>query len=170
VLALPATLASLRVGHGCDMHRLAPGLPLYLAGVLVEHSPLGAVAHSDGDVVYHALVDALLGAVALGDIGDLFPPSDATWQGAAGSALWRLAVQQVEAQRGPFHLLNVDVTLELEAPKLKSLKATMATQLATVLGLPCNRISIKAKTNEGLGPIGLGQAVAAHVTLLLYLP
>jgi 2-C-methyl-D-erythritol 2,4-cyclodiphosphate synthase len=158
-----------RMGMGHDTHRLAEGLPLVLGGVLIETSPKGAVAHSDGDVVWHALVDALLGATALGDIGDHFPPDDATWHKAEGVALWRLACQAVQQQRGAFTLLNVDVTIHLEAPKLKGYKLKIREQLSKDLALAKNNICVKAKTAEGLDAVGQGEAIVASVGLLLAL-
>lgn len=162
-------LSQLRIGQGHDTHRLAAGLPLMLGGVLIKTSPRGAVAHSDGDVVWHALVDALLGATALGDIGDHFPPDDPTWHKAEGVALWRLACQAVQQHRGQFSFLNVDVTIHLEAPKLKGYKAMIRECLATELNLPTDRVSVKAKTAEGLGAVGQGEAITAEATLLLVL-
>jgi len=148
-----------RYGTGYDVHALEPGRKLILGGVEVE-SPVGARAHSDGDALCHAIMDALLGAAALGDIGRHFPDTDAKWRGAR--SLDMLASVREKLAAAGFAPVNVDATVMLERPKLKGLKDEMAVNLAGALGLPASAVSVKAGTNEGLGEIGAGKAVAAQ--------
>jgi 2-C-methyl-D-erythritol 2,4-cyclodiphosphate synthase len=151
--------ASIRFGIGYDIHALEPGRKLILGGVEVD-SPVGARAHSDGDALCHAAMDALLGAAALGDIGRHFPDTDEQWRGARSLDMLG-AVREKLAAAG-FAPVNVDATVMLERPKLKGLKDRMAANLAAALGLPASAVSVKAGTNEGLGEIGAGKAVAAQ--------
>lgn len=159
----------LRVGFGTDVHRLAAGLPLVLGGVAIE-SPVGCVAHSDGDVVLHALIDALLGATGQGDIGEWFPPSDPQWRGAdSGQLLAKVLTTLTE--RFPGWLVgNVDITIHLEAPKLSPVKATIRESVARLLALDPARVNIKAKTAEKLDAIGQGQAIGCDCAVLVWLP
>lgn len=153
-----------RIGQGYDLHRLASGLPLFLGGIPLD-SPVGCVAHSDGDVLLHALIDALLGACALGDIGDHFPPSDPQYRGVSSLVL---LVQVLKLLKNcSVTLINLDATVFLESPKLYPYKRQIREKLADVLGLPLDRVSLKAKTMEGLGSIGHQEAIAAMVTVLL---
>lgn len=155
---------SFRVGQGFDIHRLVADRPFVLGGLTIpfEKGPLG---HSDGDVVLHALTDALLGAAGLGDIGEWFPPSDPKWKDA-NSADLLIHVWKAVTQAG-WSLVNADMTVLLEAPKLAAYKAPMKAKIAALLGIPENKLALKAKTMEQLGPIGEGQALAAMVTVLL---
>ncbi len=149
---------SARVGIGYDSHRFAAGRPLRLAGVTVPHTH-GLVGHSDGDVVLHAVVDALLGAAALGDIGSFFPDDDPQWKGADSG---RFVKQVVDALRdGGFAVQQVDVTILAERPRLASLIAQMRASTARALGVQPDAVSIKAKTNEGMGWVGRGEGIAA---------
>ena len=150
-----------RVGHGYDIHRLQPGGRLMLGGVTVAED-ISPVAHSDGDVVIHALVDALLGAMGWGDIGDHFPNSDHRWKGAASDVFLRMVYN--EAVRHDYRLLNADVTIMAERPRIAPHKATMRRRLADRLG---GDVNVKAGTNEGCDAIGRGEAVAAHAVVLL---
>jgi 2-C-methyl-D-erythritol 2,4-cyclodiphosphate synthase len=154
-----------RIGQGYDIHRLAPNLPFWLGGVLLESATVGCVAHSDGDVVLHALIDALLGACALGDIGDHFPPSNPQYKAMRSPIMLAQVVDWV-AQTG-YRPQQLDCTIMLEAPKLGPYKATIKTTLAQLLDLCPDRVNVKAKTAEGLGAIGAQQAVAASVSVLL---
>jgi 2-C-methyl-D-erythritol 4-phosphate cytidylyltransferase/2-C-methyl-D-erythritol 2,4-cyclodiphosphate synthase len=157
-------MAALRVGTGYDLHRLVEGRPLVFAGVVVpfERGPIG---HSDGDVVCHALVDAMLGAAGVGDIGQHFPNTDERWKGAAGLDLLARAVAIVaEADWQP---ANADVTVVLERPKLGPHIPAIRTAVARVLGLTMDAVSVKAKTNEGVDAVGRGEAVAAHAVVVL---
>jgi 2-C-methyl-D-erythritol 2,4-cyclodiphosphate synthase len=150
-----------RIGHGYDIHRLKDGGKLVMGGVVVAEG-MSAVAHSDGDVVIHAIVDAILGAVALGDIGEHFPDTDPAYRGAASSVFLEKAKGLVDA--GGWRVVNCDVTIAAERPKLKPFKARMKALLESTLAGPVN---IKAGTNEGCGEIGRGEAVAAHAIVLL---
>ena len=160
----------MRVGHGFDLHRLQPSAPspsggtLVLAGVKVSNQ-LGPVAHSDGDVVLHATVDALLGAIGAGDIGEHFPNTDPKWKGAASAVFVEEALRLVRA--AGYVIGNIDVLVLAERPKLKPFKLQMRTNLARLLGVDAGQINIKAGTNEGCDAIGRGEAIAAHATVLL---
>ena len=150
-----------RIGHGYDLHRLQPGGRLMLAGVEVS-TDISPIAHSDGDVVLHALVDALVGAMAWGDIGDHFPNTDARWKDAPS----RVFVDEVYARvaAAGYRVGNVDVTILAERPKLKAFKPAMRQVLESLLG---GTINVKAGTNEGCDAIGRGEAIAAHAVVLL---
>jgi len=155
---------SLRVGLGFDVHRLVEERPLMLGGVAVPHAK-GAEGHSDGDCLLHALTDALLGAVAAGDIGEHFSDADPTYADAPSHAFVTEAADLV-ANRGCAPV-NVDATVFLEEPRLLPFKAAMAERIAALLNLDRRSVSVKAKTMEGLGPIGAGGAVAAQVVVLV---
>jgi 2-C-methyl-D-erythritol 4-phosphate cytidylyltransferase/2-C-methyl-D-erythritol 2,4-cyclodiphosphate synthase len=153
-----------RAGSGYDLHRLVAGRPLVLGGVIIP-SASGAIGHSDADVVCHAVTDAVLGAASLGDIGLHFPDTDPRWKDASSRDLLSRAVALV-AERG-FEVGNVDVTVVLEAPKLRPYVDEMRSSLAAALGLDADRVSIKAKTNEGMDAIGRGEAIAAYAVALV---
>ncbi|HEY1303593.1 MAG TPA: 2-C-methyl-D-erythritol 4-phosphate cytidylyltransferase [Vicinamibacterales bacterium] len=153
-----------RVGTGYDLHRLVEGRPLSIAGVALE-SGRGPVAHSDGDVACHAAIDAMLGAAGLGDIGRHFPDSDPEWKGAPGLDLLNRAAQLIAKEH--YEVANLDVTVVLESPKLKDHIEAMRAAMAGALGIDPARISVKAKTNEGIDAIGRGEAIAAHAVALL---
>lgn len=153
-----------RVGHGYDLHRLVPGRPLILGGLEVPYEK-GLLGHSDGDVACHALADALLGAVAQGDIGLHFPDSDPQYAGADSTVFLRQVSEKI-AQAG-FAIVNCDITLQAEEPRLRPHLEAMRRRLAEVLGLDPGQVSIKATTTEGVGPIGEKQAMAAHAVVLL---
>jgi 2-C-methyl-D-erythritol 2,4-cyclodiphosphate synthase len=157
-------LPAIRIGQGYDLHRLVEGASLFLGGIAIE-SPLGTLAHSDGDVLLHALIDALLGACALGDIGTHFPPSDPQYRNMAS----RLMVQAVIPliQTAGYGIVQVDSTIFLESPKLFASKPLIQQSMATLLHLPVQRVSVKAKTAEGLPPVGTHEAIAASATVLL---
>ena len=156
--------ATARVGTGYDLHRLVDGRPLVVAGVTIP-SPRGPEAHSDGDVACHAATDALLGAANLGDIGRHFPDSDSRWKDASSLQFLQRAVALVEAQL--YEVVNVDVTVVLEAPKIKDFIDQMRSAMAGALGIDAARVSLKGKTNEGLDAVGRGEAIAAHAVALL---
>jgi 2-C-methyl-D-erythritol 2,4-cyclodiphosphate synthase len=153
-----------RIGHGYDLHRLQPGPRLVLAGVVVSEDAR-PVAHSDGDVVLHALVDALLGAMGWGDIGEHFPNTDLRWKDAPSRTFVETVYGKVRA--AGYAVGNVDVTVLAERPKLKPFKPAMLASLAALLGVPEDRVNVKAGTNEGCDAIGRGEAVAAHAVVLL---
>lgn len=145
------------VGTGYDLHRMAPGKPLWLGGLEIPHSR-GAVAHSDGDVLIHALIDALLGAAGRGDIGTWFPDTDDAWKGASGADLLARIMKELSGQ---WRVVNADMTLLAEEPKMGPYREPIRIRLAGLLGIPETRVNVKAKTMEGLGPIGAGEAIAA---------
>lgn len=155
---------TLRVGIGHDTHRLVEGRPLILGGVTVAFDR-GLFGHSDADVVLHAVADALLGASALGDIGEHFPDTDPQWQGLDSGRLLSEVVDLV-AQAG-WRPVNCDVVIHAERPKLSEVKPVIRANLARLLGLDPGAVNIKAKTGERIGPIGLGEAIACQAVALL---
>ena len=154
----------MRVGSGYDVHRFGPGDHVRLGGVTIAHTH-GLVAHSDGDVLLHALMDALLGAAALGDIGRHFPPDDARYKGADSRELLR-EVGRLVAARG-FAVANCDVTLLAEAPRIAAHREAMVVNIATDLGIEREQVNVKATTAEGLGALGRGEGIAAQASVLL---
>ena len=153
-----------RTGIGTDIHRLVPGRDLVLGGVLVPHQ-LGLVGHSDGDVVLHAVIDALLGAAAMGDIGTLFPDTDEEWKDADSRELL-LIVKDLLNEKS-WEVVNVDLTVHAEEPKLGPFKGQMKRSISGILEIDFSNVNVKAKTNEGLGEIGTGLAMAATAAVLL---
>jgi 2-C-methyl-D-erythritol 2,4-cyclodiphosphate synthase len=154
----------MRIGHGYDLHRLRPTGTLVLGGVVVAND-LSPVAHSDGDVVLHAVVDGLLGAMGWGDIGEHFPDSDPKWKGAAS----RLFVEHVHNRvaAAGYRVVNLDVMVLAERPKLKAFKPQMVRSLAEMLQVAPEQVNVKAGTNEGCDAVGRGEAIAAHAVVLL---
>jgi 2-C-methyl-D-erythritol 2,4-cyclodiphosphate synthase len=148
----------IRTGIGYDIHRFAKGRRLVLGGVAIRH-PKGLLGHSDADVLTHAVMDALLGAVADGDIGRHFPPSDPRWRGADSLDLLRRVAARVRARGG--RIVNVDATVLAEEPKLAPHRETMCRLLGQAMRTPADRVSVKATTMEGLGPVGRRQGIAA---------
>lgn len=153
-----------RTGLGWDVHRIAPGRPLILGGVIIP-SDFGLDGHSDADILLHAVTDALLGAAALGDIGMHFPDTDAQWKGAASAKFLEHAAALVK-QAG-FSLVNVDTTVILEKPKLKNYRDAIRESLARVLAVPLDRVSVKFKTAEGVGPVGQGLSAEAQAIVTI---
>ena len=156
-----------RIGLGFDIHKLVPGTGFHLGGVELA-GDVALEGHSDADPLLHALVDALLGAAARGDIGDHFPDTDKQWKDADSRIFVERAREVVED--AGLTIGNVDATVFLEKPKLGPLKKEMRTIVAELLGVDVKNVSIKAKTLEGLGSIGTSQAVAAHVGVVLHEP
>lgn len=154
----------IRIGHGYDVHALADGLRLVLGGVEIEHTK-GCVAHSDGDVVIHAICDALLGALALGDIGKLFPDTSAEFKGIDSKILLRRVCDVIE-EKG-YQISNIDCTIAMQRPKLRPHIDTMRQTLAQVMGLDVDRVSVKATTTERLGFEGREEGVSTHAVALL---
>jgi 2-C-methyl-D-erythritol 2,4-cyclodiphosphate synthase len=150
------------MGQGWDVHRLIAGRPLILGGVTIP-AESGLDGHSDADVLSHAITDALLGAAALGDIGMHFPDTDPRWKGA--NSLQFLAHALELAQRAGFTLVNVDSTVILERPKLKDYRDSIREKLADTLGLTLDRISVKFKTSEKVGPVGEGRSAEAQAVV-----
>lgn len=155
---------SFRVGFGFDAHRLVEGRELWLGGVKVPHT-VGALGHSDADVLLHAICDALLGAAGLGDIGQHFPDTDVRWKGADSKVLLKRVVELI-AEKG-WRTGNVDATLVLERPKIKPHIEAMRAVIAPILGVQVDAVSIKATTNEKLGHIGREEGLAAHAVALI---
>ena len=154
----------MRIGLGYDLHRLAAGRPLYLGGIKIPHGK-GLLGHSDGDAVIHAVIDALLGAAGEGDIGRLFPDTDPKWKGIRSTELLKDVVARLRRkQLRPEH---VDVVVIAESPRLGAHFEAMKDGLAPLLGLSRDRLGLKAKTNEGLGDIGRGRAIAAWAVVSL---
>jgi 2-C-methyl-D-erythritol 2,4-cyclodiphosphate synthase len=153
----PAT----RVGYGWDSHEFKPGIPLKIGGVTLAH-PKGLGGHSDGDVLLHAITDALLGAVAAPDIGSLFPPSDPQWKGADSAVFLREALDRVK--KAGYAIVNVDSTLILNAPKIGPHATEIRQRVAALLGIPSDCVGLKAKTPEG---IGTDNAAISHAIVLL---
>ena len=148
----------MRVGTGYDSHRFEAGRPLVLGGVEIEHE-LGLAGHSDADVLTHAVIDALLGAAGLGDLGGHFPDDDERWRDADSLDLLRAVLGMI-----PGHVVNVDASLVCEAPRLAGHRAEMERNLSTVLGAP---VSVKATSNEGMGWIGRGEGIACLAVALI---
>ena len=153
-----------RIGNGYDIHRLVPERALILGGVNIPHT-LGLLGHSDADVLTHAVMDALLGALGLGDIGHYFPPDDPQWAGA-DSVMLLTQVRQLVAERG-WQVANVDTVVVAERPKLKPHIPAMQARLAEALGVAPAQVGVKATTNERLGPVGREEGIAAHAVALL---
>ena len=154
-----------RIGNGYDVHQLAEGLPLVLGGVKIPHTK-GCVAHSDGDVLIHAVCDALLGALALGDIGRHFPDTSDDFKGIDSRILLRRVAEMIAA-RG-WSVVNVDATLLAQKPKIAPYVPQMRQALADVLGLPVDAVSVKATTTERLGFVGRGEGCEVWATALIY--
>ena len=154
----------IRIGHGFDVHALAEGLPLYIGGIKIEHTK-GCVAHSDGDVAIHAICDALLGALALGDIGKLFPDTSAEFKGIDSKILLR-RVCDVIYEKG-YKISNIDCTIAMQRPKLRPHIDNMRQTMADVMGIGVDRVSVKATTTEKLGFEGREEGVSVDAVALL---
>jgi 2-C-methyl-D-erythritol 2,4-cyclodiphosphate synthase len=150
-----------RIGYGWDSHEFKPGIPLKIGGITLPHDK-GLGGHSDGDVLLHALTDALLGALAAPDIGSLFPPSDPQWKNADSAVFLREALKRVQA--AGYKIANVDSTLILDAPKIGPHSAAIRAHVAKLLGIPLDCVGLKAKTPEGMGT---DNAAIAHAVVLL---
>ena len=154
----------IRIGNGYDVHALAEGLPLWLGGVQVE-SPIGCIAHSDGDVAIHALCDALLGALALGDIGKHFPDTSDEFKGIDSKILLRRVMDLIEAEG--WGIINVDITIAMQKPKLAPYIIPMRECLAEVMGIDAARVSVKATTTEKLRFVGRSEGCEVYAVALL---
>ena len=155
------------MGHGFDAHRLVAGRPFILGGVTVEF-PSGPFGHSDADVLVHAIADALLGACALGDLGAHFPDTDLQWAGANSCTLLRASYDMVT--KAGFHLVNIDATVVVQAPRLAPYLEAMRARLALTLDVDVSAISVKAKTSEGLGYTGDGTGISAYAVAMVSRP
>lgn len=154
----------IRVGLGHDTHRLGSDQPLVIGGVTIPHTT-GPIAHSDGDVLLHALIDALLGAAGLGDIGEWFPDTDPAYKGAASAPLLAKVLDAI-AERG-YRIVNVDAIIFAQRPKLSPHKHEIRNHVAGLLGVSPDMVNIKAKTGEHVGPIGREEAIAAEAAVLI---
>jgi 2-C-methyl-D-erythritol 2,4-cyclodiphosphate synthase len=152
---------SMRIGYGFDSHAFKAGVPLIIGGLPIEH-PEGLAGHSDGDVLLHAITDALLGAVSAGDIGTFFPPSDPRWKGAASSVFLQTALEEI-ATAG-YRIVNIDTVLVMARPKIVPIAGELRERVAELLGIKPGEVGIKAKTPEGLNQDGVA---VAHCTVLL---
>ncbi|MEN9871258.1 MAG: hypothetical protein RLZZ171_2250 [Cyanobacteriota bacterium] len=155
---------NIRIGNGYDIHQLVANRPLILGGVEISHS-LGLLGHSDADVLTHAIMDALLGALGLGDIGHYFPPDDPKWKGANSIMLLKQVLSIIQSHG--WQIGNIDSTIVAEQPKLKPYLKSMRSTLAEALALDLEQVSIKATTNERLGPVGREEGICAYAVVLL---
>ena len=155
----------IRIGNGYDVHALAEGLPLWLGGVLVE-SPIGCIAHSDGDVAIHALCDALLGALALGDIGKHFPDTSSEFKGIDSKILLARVMELI--RREGWNVVNADITIAMQLPKLAPYIVAMRECLAEVMQISVDRVSVKATTTEKLGFEGEGLGISTHAVACIF--
>jgi 2-C-methyl-D-erythritol 2,4-cyclodiphosphate synthase len=156
--------AGYRIGIGTDIHRIVEGRKLMLCGIYVPY-PAGLAGHSDGDVGLHAVIDALLGATGMGDIGALFPDTDPALKDADSKELLFAVKERLEEKK--WEVVNIDLIIHTEEPKLGPFKGQMKRCIAGLLGIDFNAVNVKAKTNEGIGEIGAGEAMAATATALL---
>ncbi len=157
-------MTNLRIGHGYDVHRLAQERPLILGGVMIRDHD-GLDGHSDADVLLHAVMDALLGAAALGDIGQLFPDTDEAYRGASSLALLGTVGKRL-AEAG-FAVVNIDATVIAQSPKLAPYRERMRANISAALGIDASQISVKATTEEGLGFTGSLQGISAHAVAMI---
>lgn len=155
---------NMRIGHGFDLHRLEPGLPLILGGVTLKHDR-GCAGHSDGDAVYHCVVDAVLGALSLPDIGQLFPDTDPRFKGCASNVFMEAAYERMH-EKG-YRIGNVDVTIILEKPKMSPHKAVIRQNIADLLRTHLDNVNVKAKTHEKVDAVGENRAVSVHAVAML---
>lgn len=155
---------NIRIGNGYDVHALAEGLPLWLGGVRID-SPIGCIAHSDGDVAIHALCDALLGALALGDIGKHFPDTSDEFKGIDSKILLRRVMDLIEAEG--WSVVNVDVTIAMQRPKLAPYIVAMRECMASIMGCSAGQVSVKATTTEKLGFVGRSEGCEVYAVALL---
>ncbi|XP_021903912.1 2-C-methyl-D-erythritol 2,4-cyclodiphosphate synthase, chloroplastic [Carica papaya] len=160
----PSKSLPFRVGHGFDLHRLEPGYPLIIGGINIPHDR-GCEAHSDGDVLLHCVVDAILGALGLPDIGQIFPDSDPKWKGAPSSVFIKEAVRLMH--EAGYEIGNLDATLILQRPKLSPHKEAIRANLSELLGADPSVINLKAKTHEKVDSLGENRSIAAHTVVLL---
>tara|TARA_Y100000588_G_C14189008_1_gene897135 strand:+ start:507 stop:1679 length:1173 start_codon:yes stop_codon:yes gene_type:complete len=156
-----------RIGSGYDVHRLGAGTGVKLCGIEIPFSK-SLIGHSDADVALHALTDAILGAISMGDIGEHFPPNDPAWAGQSSDRFVSFAVETLRSKNG--ELINVDLTIICEAPRITPFKKSMTTKLSKILQIPTSSLNIKATTTEGLGSLGRGEGIAAQASVAVRLP
>ena len=155
---------NIRIGHGYDVHKLENGKKFVIGGIEIDHYK-GAVGHSDADIVIHVICDALLGAMSLGDIGSHFPDTDKTYKNIDSKILLERVITLVK--KNNYNIINIDVTVLLEKPKLRNHIDTMRSKLAEIIGTNISQVSIKATTTEGLGFVGREEGIAAHCVCLI---
>lgn len=158
-------MTNLRIGHGWDRHRLVKGRPLVIGGITID-SPVGPKAHSDGDVLIHAIIDAICGAIGHGNIGEFFPSSDPTYKNANSEKLLQLTIK-VLCEENNFTIVNIDTTVILEEPKLSPYVEDIKVNIATICNIPYKNINVKPKTGEGIDGTGNKLAIEAHAVVLL---
>ena len=158
-------MVDIRIGNGYDIHRLVLGRPLILGGIHIPHR-LGLLGHSDADVLTHSIMDAMLGALSLGDIGHYFPPSDSQWANANSLTLLKQVNQLIRSEG--WYLGNIDSTIIAEEPKIKPHIQLIKEKLSQVLNICQNQVSIKATTNERLGPVGREKEISSYAVILLF--
>jgi len=156
---------SLRIGHGYDVHQLKEGLPLIIGGESISFSK-GILAHSDGDILIHTIIDALLGSTNLGDIGTLFPNQE-RWKNAAGTSMLKITYEHICKKYSNFNIINIDSTIILQEPKIGQYKTKMKNNIAEILNIDINAISIKGTTTDYLGFVGTGLGIAAEAVCLV---
>ena len=156
---------SLRIGHGYDVHQLKEGLPLIIGGESISFSK-GILAHSDGDILIHTIIDALLGSTNLGDIGTLFPNQE-RWKNAAGTSMLQITYEHICKKYPNFNIINIDSTIILQEPKIGQYKTKMKNNIAEILNIDINAISIKGTTTDYLGFVGTGLGIAAEAVCLV---
>ena len=161
------SLQSLRIGEGHDTHRTTTGRPLMIGGVHITDADFGLDGHSDADVLLHAVIDAILGASGQGDIGEWFPNTSAEWKNVDSGQLLKTVVTTV-VDRG-WRILNLDCTIHAERPRMTDWKPVIRSRLAELLGLSTEVVNVKAKSGEGVGPVGRGESISADVVVLLTL-
>ncbi|XP_058772965.1 2-C-methyl-D-erythritol 2,4-cyclodiphosphate synthase, chloroplastic [Vicia villosa] len=164
ISATPSKVLPFRVGHGFDLHRLEPGYPLIIGGINIPHDR-GCEAHSDGDVLLHCVVDAILGALGLPDIGQIFPDNDPKWKGCDSSVFVHESVRLMH--EAGYDIGNLDATLILQRPKLSPHKDAIKANLSALLGVDSSVVNIKAKTHEKVDSLGENRSIAAHTVVLL---
>ena len=155
---------NMRIGHGYDVHQLVDSVPLVICGVKID-SPVGSLGHSDGDVGYHSICDAILGALALGDLGTYFPSSDEKWKDVDSTIFLNKVIELMENKN--YQINNIDVTIVLQRPAIKAKVQDMRENIANTCHIPIESISIKATTTDKIGSIGRGEGIAASAVILL---
>ena len=155
---------NIRIGHGYDVHQLVESEPLIICGVKINSS-MGSLGHSDGDVAYHSICDAILGALSLGDLGTYFPSSDGLWEDADSIIFIRKVIDLMKNQQ--YKVNNIDITIILQHPSIKTKVLEMRQNIATACEIPIDAVSIKATTTDGIGSIGRGEGIAASTIVLL---
>ena len=156
----------MRIGQGFDVHALVAGRPLIIGGVLITDAAFGLDGHSDADVLMHAIIDALLGATGQGDIGEWFPNTSDEWRGADSATLLSSVLRSISEQG--WRIINLDCTIHAEQPRMSPWKPVIRKRLSELLGVPAERINVKAKSGEQVGPVGRCESISADAVVLMY--